>query len=61
MIINLLAIRIPAMLIAFSGLLKLTGNAGGTGEMSQSGSDVIFDFPVRWKLYSRRCLSCRSR
>ena len=37
MIINLLATWIPALLVAFLGVLKLTGNARVADEMSKLG------------------------
>jgi hypothetical protein len=46
MIINLLATWIPALGIAFLGVLKLTRNPRVAEEMSSSESDVIFDCSV---------------
>ena len=46
MIINLIATWIPALGIAFLGVLKLTGNPRVAEEMSKLGVDVIFDCSV---------------
>ena len=44
--INLLATWIPALLIAFLGVLKLTGNRRVVEEMSKIGVGVIFGCSV---------------
>ncbi len=46
MIINLLATWIPALGIAFLGVLKLTGNPRVAERCRSSESDVIFDCSV---------------
>jgi hypothetical protein len=60
MIINLLTTWIPALGIAFLGVLKLTGNPRVAEEMSKLGVGRYLRL-LGVKLHSRRCLSCQPR
>ena len=60
MMINLLATWIPALGIAFLGVLKLTGNPRVAEEMSKLGVGRYLRL-LGVKLHSRRCLSCQPR
>jgi hypothetical protein len=59
MIINLPASWIPALLIAFLGILKVMGNPRVAEEMSQLGVGRYLRLLGLMQLHSRRCLSCQ--